>query len=149
MGIQRRHWSQSPSKNMVPLCESWHCLGSRYMIEEKKGRRAWRLLDNLHLCFDHKRIRYSKAIHHLRELHEFLPTPVMLLLTEPMQRICTLHKELGMIGIGVVAAHRTNCHRGLANTMRKRTFLALAYYGKPAMIHITAISSKTQSIGVD
>jgi hypothetical protein len=56
-------------------------------MEEKKGVRARRLLDNLHLCFDHEHVRYSLA--------------------EPMQRICTFHKELGMFGRGVVAAHRT------------------------------------------
>ena len=45
--------------------------------------------DDLDLSFDDKRVCNCEALQHLGQLHELLPAPVMLLLAESMQGICS------------------------------------------------------------
>lgn len=44
--------------------------------------------DDLDLCLDDKCVGNCEALQHLGQLHELLPPPVMLLLAEPVKRVC-------------------------------------------------------------
>jgi len=44
--------------------------------------------DDLNLGLDDKGVGNSEAFQHFGQLHELLPAPVMLLLTEPVQGVC-------------------------------------------------------------
>ena len=44
--------------------------------------------DDLNLGLDDKGVGNSEAFQHFGQLHELLPAPVMLLLAEPVQRVC-------------------------------------------------------------
>jgi hypothetical protein len=44
--------------------------------------------DDLNLGLDDKGVGNSEAFQHFGQLHELLPPPVMLLLAEPVQRVC-------------------------------------------------------------
>ena len=44
--------------------------------------------DDLNLGLDDKGVGISEAFQHFGQLHELFPPPVMLLLAEPVQRVC-------------------------------------------------------------
>lgn len=46
------------------------------------------LPDDLDLCLDDKCVGNCEALQHLGQLHELLPSPIMLLLAEPVKRVC-------------------------------------------------------------
>ena len=48
------------------------------------------VLDHLHLHLDHQRVTHHKAVLHLAQLHELLPSPIVLLLAKTMQRVRVL-----------------------------------------------------------
>lgn len=54
----------------------------------------------MHLSLDDQSVVDSEALQHLVQLHELFPTPVMLLLAEPMERIWKeQHARMGVSAI--------------------------------------------------
>lgn len=77
----------TPRRTIQPVC-NFISLHSGF-TRDPFSRGQKRLLDNLHLGLDDERVRDREAIPNLGPFHELLPSPVMLFLAEPMQRIWT------------------------------------------------------------
>jgi len=59
-----------------------------FNLTTRRGGGGAGIPDDLNLGLDDKGVGNSEAFQHFGQLHELLPAPVMLLLAEPVQRVC-------------------------------------------------------------